>query len=68
MKLAMVFEESVRGLQPGAEIDFRGVGVGTVTSIKPHVDPRARHFNITRRGGRLSTAHAARATTEERRC
>jgi paraquat-inducible protein B len=46
MKLAMVFEESVRGLQPGAEIDFRGVGVGTVTSIKPHVDPKSRHFNI----------------------
>jgi len=46
MKLAMVFEESVRGLQPGAEIDFRGVGVGTVTSIRPHVDPQSRHFNI----------------------
>ena len=46
MKLAMVFEESVRGLAVGAEIDFRGIGVGTVTSIRPHVDTATKHLNV----------------------
>jgi paraquat-inducible protein B len=46
MKLAMVFEESVRGLAPGAEIDFRGVVVGTVTQIRPHVDVDGKTFKI----------------------
>ena len=46
MKLAMVFDESVRGLAPGAEIDFRGVTVGTVTQIRPHVDVAGKHFQI----------------------
>jgi len=46
MKLAMVFEESVRGLQPGAEIDFRGVVVGSVTQIRPHVDVGGSNFKI----------------------
>jgi paraquat-inducible protein B len=46
MKLAMVFEESVRGLQPGAEIDFRGVVVGTVTQIRPHVDVAGSNFKL----------------------
>jgi paraquat-inducible protein B len=46
MKLAMVFEESVRGLQPGAEIDFRGVVVGTVTQIRPHVDVAGGNFKL----------------------
>ena len=46
MKLAMVFEESVRGLAPGAEVDFRGIGVGTVTSIRPHVDTANKNLKI----------------------
>jgi len=46
MKMAMVFEESVRGLTPGAEIDFRGVVVGTVTQIRPHVDVGGSNFKI----------------------
>ncbi|MFY9315859.1 MAG: MlaD family protein [Burkholderiales bacterium] len=46
MKLAVVFEESVRGLAPGAEVDFRGVVVGTVTQIRPHVDLAGSNFKI----------------------
>ena len=46
MKLAMVFDESVRGLVPGAEIDFRGITVGTVTAIRPHVEADSKNFNI----------------------
>ena len=46
MKLAMRFEESVRGLALGAEIDFRGVVVGTVTSIRPRVDTGGKNLNI----------------------
>jgi len=46
MKMAMVFEESVRGLTPGAEIDFRGVVVGTVTRIRPNVDVAGKNFRI----------------------
>jgi paraquat-inducible protein B len=46
MKLALVFEESVRGLTPGAEIDFRGVVVGTVTGIRPNVDVAGKNFKI----------------------
>lgn len=46
MKLALVFEESVRGLAPGAEVDFRGVVVGTVTRIRPLVDVAGKNFKI----------------------
>ena len=46
MKLAMVFDESVRGLAPGAEIDFRGITVGTVTAIRPHVETDSKNFHI----------------------
>ena len=46
MKLAMVFEESVRGLAPGAEIDFRGVVMGTVTRVRPTLDVAGKNFRI----------------------
>jgi paraquat-inducible protein B len=46
MIMAMVFEESVRGLAPGAEVDFRGVVVGTVTHVRPHVDVGGKAFKI----------------------
>jgi paraquat-inducible protein B len=46
MKLAMVFDESVRGLTPGADIDFRGVAVGTVTAIRPNVDVAGKNLKI----------------------
>ncbi|HEX9684782.1 MAG TPA: MlaD family protein [Burkholderiales bacterium] len=39
MKTVMVFRESVRGLAPGAPIDFRGIVVGEVTAIRVELDP-----------------------------
>lgn len=40
----MRFEQSTRGLEVGAPIDFRGVRMGTVDSIALDVDPVTRRF------------------------
>ena len=74
MKLAMVFDESVRGLVPGAEIDFRGITVGTVTAIRPHVETDSKNFNIRvygdffpRRLRTRSNSKAPQLTNDQRR-
>ena len=41
-----VFEGSVTGLQVGSPVEFRGVPVGTVTSIKALYDPQVASFEI----------------------
>jgi paraquat-inducible protein B len=41
-----VFEGSVTGLDVGSPVEFRGVPVGTVTSIKALYDPRATSIEI----------------------
>ena len=48
MKLVMVFNESTRGLEVGAPIDFRGIPYGHVTAISPVVEKtkKTRQFNI----------------------
>lgn len=41
-RLAMAFDESVRGLQPGAPVDFRGIEVGEVIDLHARIDPVSR--------------------------
>lgn len=42
--LVAYFSESLRGLAPGAQVDFRGVVVGEVTSIDVRYDRDAKEF------------------------
>src|SRR5215831_4261261 len=43
------FEGSVRGLRPGAPVEFRGIQIGRVTDIKMELDPKtfAVHIPVT---------------------
>jgi paraquat-inducible protein B len=40
LKVAMVFDESVRGLAIGAPVDFKGIVVGEVDAIDLDIDPK----------------------------
>ena len=42
----LVFNQSVRGLQPGAPIDFRGIVVGEVAAIHTQYDPQSERISI----------------------
>jgi paraquat-inducible protein B len=42
----MYFNQSLRGLAPGAPVDFRGVVIGQVKSIGVDFDPKAREFRM----------------------
>ncbi len=42
----LVFEESVRGLSPGAPLDFRGVVVGEVTAVLLDTDPATSEVRV----------------------
>ena len=42
----LVFEGSVRGLSPGAPVDFRGLTIGEVTRIGVSIDPATLAFTI----------------------
>jgi paraquat-inducible protein B len=46
VKMAMVFNESVRGLAPGAPVDFRGIDIGAVTAIKAELNEAAKRVDI----------------------
>lgn len=45
-RLAMVFDESVRGLTVGAPVDFRGIEVGEVTGLRAQIDAASRQTRI----------------------
>lgn len=42
----LVFNQSVRGLQPGAPVDFRGIVVGEVAAIQTQYDPGTQKLSI----------------------
>ena len=42
----LVFNQSVRGLQPGAPVDFRGIVVGEVAAIHTQFDPESQKITI----------------------
>lgn len=44
--LLMHFNQSLRGLSPGAVVDFRGVEIGEVKSIGVEFDPQVREFKM----------------------
>ena len=42
----LYFEQSVRGLRPGAAVEFRGIQVGEVTDVRLEFDPEKASFRI----------------------
>src|SRR5262249_17609609 len=42
----LVFNQSVRGLAPGAAVDFRGINVGEVAAIQTQVDAETHQISI----------------------
>lgn len=44
--VVMNFSQSVRGLSPGATVDFRGIELGEVTQIGVEYDAKARDFTM----------------------
>ncbi len=42
----LYFDQSVRGLNPGAPVDFRGLALGNVKSIGVEFDPERREFRM----------------------
>lgn len=41
LRMALLFDESLRGLEPGAPVDFRGIALGEVTAIHVELDPQS---------------------------
>ncbi|MGV2291261.1 MlaD family protein [Trinickia sp. YCB016] len=46
LTVVMKFNQSLRGLSPGATVDFRGIVLGEVTNIGVDYDPKARNFTM----------------------
>ena len=42
----MIFKESVRGLLPGAPVDFRGIKIGQVTDVRAQIDLKTAQFTV----------------------
>ena len=45
-KVLMYFNESVRGLAPGAPVDFRGIVIGEVRALSLEYDPKSRIYRF----------------------
>ncbi|MCX4160378.1 MULTISPECIES: intermembrane transport protein PqiB [Paraburkholderia] len=46
VRVVMNFNQSLRGLSVGAQVDFRGIVLGQVTAIGVEYDPKARNFTM----------------------
>jgi paraquat-inducible protein B len=46
IKTVMIYNESVRGLAPGAPVEFRGIEIGNVTAIRVEVNSASQRINI----------------------
>ena len=46
VRVVMNFNQSLRGLAVGAQVDFRGIVLGQVTAIGVEYDPKARNFTM----------------------
>lgn len=44
LRLVMRFQQSIRGLEAGAPVDFRGIRLGEVTSVSLKYDPKTNRF------------------------
>jgi paraquat-inducible protein B len=42
----LVFKQSVRGLAPGAPVEFRGIPIGEVVEMNAQVDPKTFEFSV----------------------
>ncbi|WP_434359175.1 intermembrane transport protein PqiB [Parasalinivibrio latis] len=45
LEYAMLFSESVRGLNPGAPVEYRGIRIGTVEKVPLHLSNRVNGFS-----------------------
>lgn len=45
-RVLMYFKESVRGLAPGAPVDFRGIVIGEVRAVSLEYDPKTRIYRF----------------------
>jgi len=42
----LIFNQSVRGLAPGAPVDFRGIQIGEVTEVQAQIDVKSMTFSV----------------------
>lgn len=42
----LVFKQSVRGLSPGAPVEFRGIQIGEVVELRAQIDPQTSEFSV----------------------
>jgi paraquat-inducible protein B len=42
----LVFKQSVRGLAPGAPVEFRGIRIGEVVELSAQIDPKTAEFSV----------------------